>query len=89
MAGGKCVHGAKVVVTSLTRSVRYIFLEEGTGDPSPTARSAGGQCVQGAVVIVTSLTRSVRYIVPIGEEGTGNPSPTVIIDIAPMYRKNS
>ena len=37
-AGGHFVQGAEVVVTSLTRSVRYIVPigENGTGDPSPT-----------------------------------------------------
>ena len=50
---------------------------------------AGGKSVQGADVIVFALTRSVRYTVPIEENGTGDPSPTVIIEIAPLYRKNS
>ena len=36
MAGGKCVRGAEVIVFALRRSVRSIFPEEGTGDPSPT-----------------------------------------------------
>ena len=29
MAGGKCVHGAYLVVTSLTRSVRYVCADRG------------------------------------------------------------
>ena len=38
MAGGKCVQGAEIIVSSLTRSVRNIvpIVENGTGNPSPT-----------------------------------------------------
>ena len=82
------VQGAEVVVTALTRSIRYVVLigGKGTGNPSPTARRAGGQFVLGAYLVVTSLTRSVRYIVRVGRKGTGDPSPTVVYDHAPMYR---
>ena len=62
--GDQFVLGAYLVVTSLTRSVRYIVQieENGTGNPSPTAGMAGGKCVHGAYLVVTSLTRSVRYV---------------------------
>ena len=35
MAGGKCVHGAYLVVTSLTRSVRYVCAVKRDGRPVP------------------------------------------------------
>ena len=47
----------------------------GTGDPSPTARSAGGQCVHGAEVIVFALTRSVRYVCVGWGKRDGRPVP--------------
>ena len=42
-AGGQFVQGAGVIVTSLTRSVRYMVRIDatGTGSPSPTVRVGG------------------------------------------------
>ena len=56
MAGSKCVQGAYLIVTSQTRSIRYIVSIDLVGDGFPVpARRAGSQCVQSALRVVTTF----------------------------------
>ena len=56
MAGYIFVQGALRIVTSLTRSIRYIVPIDLVGDGSPVpAGMAGTKTMQGAVLVVTTF----------------------------------
>jgi hypothetical protein len=60
MAGFIFVQGAQRIVTSLTRSIRYIVPIDLVGDGSPVpAGMAGTKSVQGALRVVTTFAARV------------------------------